>query len=226
LVPADALGVSTLAIARQAGVLYGAALAAGQLRDFAKARVYLARLRALPDLAAPAARLSRMLDAEIALAAGDLAHAAAAMRPVAAASMGAGEGAVSARPELFLQAQIALQNNQSGAGGVAAAVAESAQHLQLWVATHPNDALAWQWLSSSNAALGQRLRAIRADAESRVAQLDYAAALDRLKAAQELVRQQRGGNTADAPAEHIDASIIDTRQREVQALAKEQTLDR
>ena len=88
------------------------------------------------------------------------------------------------------------------------------------MAAHPNDAQAWQWLSSSNAAQGQSLRAIRADAETQVARLDYAAALDRFKAAQELVRKQHGGNRADAAADHIDASIIDTRQREVKRYLK------
>jgi len=59
-----------------------------------------------------------------------------------------------------------------------------------------------------------------------VARLDYAAALDRFKAAQELVHQRRGGNGASAAADYIEASIIDTRQRQVQALLKEQALER
>ena len=226
LAEADAVGVSALAVARQAGVLYGAALADCQLRDFVNARAYLARLSALLGLDAQALRLTRLLDAEIALASGDAAHAAAALNATSAAPTGAVEAAGAARPELFLQAQIALQKSQSGAAGAIPAVAEVAQRLQSWVAAHPNDALAWQWLSSSNAAQGQSLRAIRADAETQVARLDYPAALDRFKAAQELVRKLHGGNGADAAADHIDASIIDTRQREVQALLKEQALER
>lgn len=225
LAQADAVGLSSLTAARQAGVLYGAALAASQLRDFANARAYLAGLSALAGMDAQAARLTRLLDAEIALAAGDATHAATALNLISTAQAGAGGAAGAGRPELFLQAQIALQKSQNGAAGAPAAVAEVAQRLQLWVAAHPTDALAWQWLSSINAALGQRLRAIRADAEAQMARLDYAAALDRFKAAQELVRQQQG-NAAAAAAEHIDASIIDTRQREVQALLKEQALDR
>jgi predicted Zn-dependent protease len=159
----------------------------------------------------------------MALAMGDVAHAATALKAILAAQAGAGGGSNAHRPELFLQAQIALQQSQGGVASGTVEVAQSAQGLQLWVAAHPHDALAWQWLSSSNAALGQRLRAIRADAEAQVARMDFAAALDRFKAAQELVR---AGHGADAAADHIDASIIDTRQREVQALFKEQALDR
>jgi hypothetical protein len=54
---------------------------------------------------------------------------------------------------------------------------------------------------------------MRASAESRIALLDYGAALDRLKAAQEWAR-------ANA-ANHIEASILDTRTRAVQTLVRE-----
>ncbi len=225
LLEADGVAVAALPLARQAGVFYAAALAASQLRDFVKARGYLARLNALPTQDAQALRLTRLLAAEMALAAGDAAQAARALNALTAAQTAADKAPGGARPELFLQAQLALQPSQSRAGASSAAVTDMAQRLQLWVAAHPSDALAWQWLSSSNAALGQRLRAIRADAEAQVARLDYAAALDRFKAAQELVRQQPD-HASDAAADHIDASIIDTRQREVQALLKEQALDR
>jgi hypothetical protein len=60
---------------------------------------------------------------------------------------------------------------------------------------------------------------LRASAESQVAMLDYGAALDRFKAAQNVVK-------SNSPADHIDASIIDTRRRQVELLLKEQTLDR
>ncbi len=222
LVEADAVSSPALAAPRQAGVLYGAALAASQMRDFGKARAYLARLGALSPLDAQALRLTRLLDAEIALAAGDTARAAAATKGLLAS----GAAAAAARPELFLQAQLALQMSQKGLAGAPAALTDAGQQLQVWVADHPSDAQAWQWLSSSNAAQGQSLRAVRADAETQVARLDYAAALDRFKAAQDLVRQRHGGNVTDAAADHIDASIIDTRKRQVEVLLKEQSLDR
>jgi hypothetical protein len=57
---------------------------------------------------------------------------------------------------------------------------------------------------------------VRSEAEARVALLDYTAALDRYKAAQDLVR--RGG----AGADHVEASIIDTRLRQVEQALREQ----
>jgi hypothetical protein len=57
-------------------------------------------------------------------------------------------------------------------------------------------------------------------AEARAAQLDFTAALDRFKAAQDLVR--KGGTGAD----HIEASIIDSRTRAVESLLREQALER
>jgi hypothetical protein len=61
---------------------------------------------------------------------------------------------------------------------------------------------------------------VRAEAEASVATLDYPAARDRLKAAQDLIRQSAGapGRAVD----HFEASIIDTRARAVDALAREQ----
>jgi hypothetical protein len=61
---------------------------------------------------------------------------------------------------------------------------------------------------------------LRAEAEARAAHLDYVGALDRLKAAQ----GQLAGSTK-SNADHIDASIIDTRRRQIEALLKEQTLE-
>lgn len=199
------------AAAAQAGVFYAAALAANQLRDFATARAHLARLNALLNADARAVRLSDLLAAEVALAAADAPSAAAHLRS---------ETAALRRPELLLEAQAALQTATRAAAGSLAAVSAVAQRLQIWLLAHPQDALAWQLLSSAYAAQHQTLRAIRADAETQVARLDYAAALERFKAAQELLR--RGGVTAD----HIEASIIDTRRREVELLFKEQALER
>ena len=96
---------------------------------------------------------------------------------------------------------------------------QAAERLQTWVAMQPRDAGAWQLLSQAYAAQGQQVRAVRADAEARAAQLDYTAALDRFKAAQDLVRKGAG-------ADHIEASIIDSRTRAVESLLREQALQR
>ncbi len=202
---AAALQLNSQATSRQAGVLYGAALAASRLREFANARVHLARLAVLVRADEGAARLTRLLAAEVALAAGEAGHA---------------EATLGRRPELLLAAQIATAQAQ---GMPDARVSEVAQRLQVWLAAHPRDALAWQLLGGSYAAQGQTLSAIRADAETQVARQDYAAALDRFRAAQELVNQQRANNV---PVDYIEASIVDTRKRQVEQLLKEQLLDR
>jgi predicted Zn-dependent protease len=212
-VEAEGSQLGNLAPPRQAGVLYGAALASSRLRDFVKARDYLTRLTILVVDDARAARLSRLLAVEIALASGDLPRAFALL-PTRTTPL--------RRPELLLSAQVAVR---------AVDVAAVAQRLQLWVTQHPRDAQAWQLLSGAYATQGLTLRAIRASAESQVAMLDYPAALDRFKAAQDVLRpgsNQSGRTTgnAGAAADHIDASIIDTRLRQVELLLKEQSLDR
>jgi predicted Zn-dependent protease len=220
LVEASGPQLAALTAPRQSAALYGAALAASRLRDFASAKTSLNRLTGLVRSDAAAARLVRLLEAEIALTAGDLAHAASLVQtnpPLKPASMGVSADA--GRPELLLWAQIATQAGPA----VGATVRDVGQRLQLWVAAHPRDAQAWQLLSTAYAGQGQTLLAIRADAETHVAMLDYPAALDRLKAAQELLKHDRASKLA---VDHIDASIIDTRHRQVEALLKEQALDR
>lgn len=185
---------------RRAAVLYGASVAASRLRDHGAALLQAQKLVDEVQGDAKAERHARLLLAEVAQAAGRTERAAAAL-----------EGAGSSRPEVLLWAQNRLAARQP---------AEVAQRLQTWVASRPKDAPAWQLLSAAYTAQGQALRAIRADAEAQVALLDYQAALDRLKAAQDLVR--RGGGGGD----HIEASIIDTRARQVESLVREQALER
>ena len=182
--------------ARQAGALYGAVLALEKTRDFAAARMLLARLDGVTRSTPQAQRLTHLLGAELALASGQPAPALAML----------------GRPELLLSAQILTGQGRA---------AEVSQSLLSWLAIHPRDASAWQLLSSASAAQGQTLRAIRADAEARVAELDYAGALERFKAAQIMVRSASGSGV-----DHIEASIIDTRSRAVQLLFREQALER
>jgi predicted Zn-dependent protease len=203
--------------AQQAGVLYGAALAASHLRDVADARRYLKQLQLLVAPDAIAAKQVAWLGAEINLAARDL---SSAQLMLLGADLGL-DVALSAsasptRTELVMQAQLAVQS------GDARLLDAAAQRLQIWVSLNPLDATVWLSLSSLYAAQGQGLRALRADAESQVARLDYTGALDRIKAAQERMRQMGGGSSS---ADHIDASIIDTRFRQITALIKEQAKD-
>jgi len=115
------------------------------------------------------------------------------------------------RAELLLMSQVWIREGRP---------ALAAGPLQSWVALHPRDASAWQMLGRVSAAQGQPLRSIRAEAEAQVALFDYSAAMDRFKAAQGMVRSASGG------IDHIEASIIDTRARQVQSLLREQALER
>jgi predicted Zn-dependent protease len=173
-------------------------------RDWAQARTAWTRLQELAKDHPGAQRQARLLGAELALAQPDAgaARALALLAPL--------QKDVSRAVALMTsQAQIATGQN-----------APAAQALQLWVAEHPGDALAWQQLAAANRAQQQLVAAIRAEAEANVAQLDYSAALQRLKAAQELARQRR------LPEEHFEASIVDTRIRQLEQLVREQALER
>lgn len=196
-------------VSTQAGALYGASMAASHLRDAALAQRLQQRLQTLVASDAVAQQQARWLGIELALAAGDMARAQALL-PLVLTS----QAATPQRPTVLLQAQTALQT------GDKAALGQSAQSLQSWVTQQPRDALAWQLLSSVYAAQNLILRALRAQAEVRVAQLDYAGALDRLRAAQE-----SAGVSGSSGNSHIDLSIIDTRRRQIEALLKEQALD-
>jgi predicted Zn-dependent protease len=198
---AEGAQVAAAPRARQAGTLYAAALASSRLRDPAAAARTANRLATLTAGDARAARLAGLLAAEVALAAGNAGPAAA----LDAASTG--------RPEVMLSSQARTRSGRA---------ADAAQRLQTWVALHPRDAQAWQLLGAAYTAQGQTLRAIRAEAEAQVAHLDYQAAMDRFKAAQELARKA----TTSSGADHIEASIIDTRARQVESLLREQALER
>jgi predicted Zn-dependent protease len=200
-------GFASLPLPRRAAALYATALASSQLRDFDGARTGARQLADTVRGDAGALRQAQLLAAEIELAAGD-ANAALQYLPAVHAK------APEKRPELLLRAQALLRSAR------AADAAEVADSLQTWVTTHPRDAMAWQLLASAWQAQGQALRAIRAEAESFVAHYDYAAAVDRLKAAQNLAR--KGGPGVD----YIEASIIDARLRAVQLLAQEQAAQR
>ena len=203
---ADPVQLARLAPAQQAGVLYGATLAALKLRDYAGATALWSRLDAALRSDAAAAPYARWLRAELWLAQGNGASALATLQVKPP-----NEAASRTRTELFLFAQAATQAGQA---------ALATQDLQTWVADHPGDAQAWQLLSNAYVAQRRVIAAIRAEAEVYVAQQDNPAALARLKAAQDMVR--KGGAVAD----HFEASILDTRTRQLELLVREQALER
>jgi predicted Zn-dependent protease len=93
---------------------------------------------------------------------------------------------------------------------------QAAARLQEWVAAHPRDAQAWQTLARAQLALGQRLRSVRSEAEARAAQLDFAGAVERFRAAQALPAAERA-------ADGMELAIVDVRRREVEAQLREST---
>jgi predicted Zn-dependent protease len=173
-------------------VLYTAALAAERLREYGRATALVRRLLALTTGNAQASRQARLLAVDIALAANNLALASSLMETL-------GPGPSLARPELLQLAQLRTREGRPEL---------AIDSLQTWVATHPLDAAAWQALSAAYRDQNQVLRAVRAEGEVQMAHLDYAGAVDRFKAARAL--SVKGSLL---PADHIEASIIDTRLR-------------
>jgi predicted Zn-dependent protease len=203
----DLSGFNVLPRLRQAPALYASALANVQQRDFDAARRHVARLAVMVADDPRAARLARLLSAEIELGARDGARVVTLLTPPGAAT----PPMALPRPELILLAQ-ATQH-----GGV---VPDLTSRLQTWVASHPQDATAWQLLADSYRKDGQSLRAVRAEAEAQVAHLDWAGAIDRYRAGQELMH--RGGPGTD----YVEASIIDTRLREAESRLREDAAER
>ncbi len=195
-------------VAERLGDAYSSALASTLLRDWPRADAALAQAQAIvrtsPRGETRALRAVALLQAESLLARGD------ARRAVTALATLAGDGS---RPVLLMDARIAVAASLpagSAAATPAAGLQRSADELQTWIASHPADALAWRLLGQVFERLGQRLRALRADAEAQLALGDVAGAADRLRAAQ---RSARTGSAAD----FIEASVIDARLRDVEA---------
>jgi len=179
--------------------LYAAALSAHRLRQHEPA---LALAQRLVNLAGADTRwVADALLMELWLAPGapraPLADRMAALRDTALAS--------GQRSGLLLGAHVAQ------ATGV---LAPATQRLQDWVLAHPRDAQAWQVLAQLHQAQGHRLRALRAEGESRAAQLDFGSAAEHFKAAQALP-------AADRAADPMELAIVDARRREVDAQARE-----
>jgi len=180
------------------------ALASTLLRDWARADAAfagaLAIVRGSPNSSARAERAVVLMQAQSQLDRGQPAQAAETMKPYAA------DGS---RPSLLLGAQVALIATPAVSPDNATLKANAAT-LQTWVAVHPADALAWSALGQTWGRLGVPLRSIRAEAESRYALGDLIGAAERLRAGQRLAR-------AGGPVDFIDASVLDSRLRAIEA---------
>lgn len=212
--------------ARQANLMYAAALAQMRLRDPDAALRVLAELQPVLGRDPEASRVLRLTAAEVELQAG---------RPDRALQRLDVEPAQSRlpRPELLLLAQVLRDQLRAGPGVAAPAtvvvlgsgMAQRAllrqvqQGLLGLVSATPGDATAWDHMAQLADAAGQPVQAVRAQAEAQVARLDLPAALDRLKAGQDMVRRMAA---SAQPADHIEASIIDARLRQVDSALREQ----
>jgi predicted Zn-dependent protease len=194
--------------------LYAAILANIKLRDFARATSQKDRLNSAVAGDLFALKATKLVAIELSLAANNLDTALALLLTQ---TVGQTSGSRVTRPELFAQSQVQIASKQTALAALAV------QNLQTWVAAHPTDSPAWQLLGSAYRSTGQALRAIRAEAEAQVALLDYAAAIDRFKAAQDMVRS--GSATAATGRDYMEESIIDVRTRQVQELLKQQIKD-
>ena len=191
----------------QVAAAYGGALAASQLKDHALAESHAERaLRLLGAVSPPEPQAElalHLLLADVRLA---RANPTGALQTLAAAPAGLG-----ARPRLLLAAQAALDQQRLQPGTDGAELRRQTEALQTWVAAQPQDAAAWQLLAGTAEAIGLRLRSLRAGAEAQAARGDLTGAIDRMRAAQSAAR------TASEGQDFIEASVIDSRMRQLVA---------
>jgi predicted Zn-dependent protease len=117
------------------------------------------------------------------------------------------------RPLTMARADAAIGRAAAHDPSAGAALQQSLETLQTWVALHPRDVLAWTLLAQCAEPLGLKLRAIRAEAEAHAAQGDLIGAIDRFRAGQKLTRTGR--------VDFVEASIIDSRLRELESERRE-----
>ena len=221
-------GAAPLSPNDRLGALYAGALSSLLLDEVTAAATAVGKaqelLRDRPAAPTGAVRAFGQLQAQVALQRGD---PAAAMKLLDAPAL-----QPATRWTLLLRGQVALALwNQQPAEAVACAqrpsaeanacdapgyqaVRRSNEALQSWLSMHPRDPLAWGILAQGEEALGQRLRAMRAQAEARAALGDISGAIDRLRAAQGLGR-------SGAANDFIEASVIDARLRQLEAQRRE-----
>ncbi|MDI1259858.1 M48 family metalloprotease [Aquabacterium sp.] len=186
---------------------YTSAVSAQRLNDRAQvaASLKLARTAAISLPKAQHAAVERILALE---EADTLVDARQAMQAAAILSnaVARGQGTVSldARPELLLNARIAL--NLPDTRDSREAWQEAATRLQTHVSAQAQDATAWGLLAALWRNLGQPLRAVRAEAEATAALGDLPGAIDRIEGGAKNVRH---ASAADA----IELSVMQSRLR-------------
>ncbi len=221
--------------AERLGTLYGGALASIELRDFATAGTMIAAAQDLlaqhaaqvaqqenPVPLPPAPPAQVVVTPRLYAIEPEVARDFALLRVQEAVGKRSGPEIVAAvaalgnersRPALMARADAAIGRAAARDPSAGAALQQCVESLQTWVAERPRDVLAWTLLAQCAEPLGQKLRAIRAEAEVHAAQGDLLGAIDRLRAAEKLTRVGR--------VDFIEASIIDSRLRELQAERRE-----
>ena len=221
--------------AERLGNLYGGALASIELRDFPAATAMLASADAV--MAEHAARVEQQRNAAPLPPAPpaavvvtptlypiepEVARDFALLRVEEAVGQRATPEIVSAvgalgndrsRPATMARASAAVARAAARDPSAGAALQQCVESLQTWVAERPRDVLAWTLLSQCAEPLGEKLRAIRAEAEAHAAQGDIMGAIDRLRAGQKLTRTGR--------VDFVEASIIDSRLRDLEATRRQ-----
>ncbi|HET9644874.1 MAG TPA: M48 family metalloprotease [Burkholderiaceae bacterium] len=209
----DAVAAAAMPSERLGG-LYASALASTLLRDWSRAdaatQQALSIVRSSPIADPNAERDLHFLQVQSLMARGQGARAFEMMESYAGDE---------SRAALLLNAQTSLAAANARVPKSADALRLSAERLQTWVSVHPHDAGAWTQLAQNADQLGWRLRALRAEAESRAALGDLSGAVDRLRAAQ---RQSRNASGA---ADFIDASIIEARLRDLEGQRRQLAAD-
>lgn len=194
--------------AQKAGSLYAATLAHQLLREPERARQQWQALHAVTVNHTVAARLTRLLGAELQAAAGQYAQVVQGTQPSSMVAQWP-------RPELVTVAQALAHLPQHPA------MASAVQQMRLQVQNTPHDAQAWNLLGTLLAGQGQKLASLRAEGEAQLVRMDLQGALDRFRAAQDVARASQL-----KPGDHIEASIVDTRVRELQEQLREMQKER
>ena len=192
-------------IPERLGALYASALASMKLRNWPRAEAALNEAQTMAALISGEPRVHRaltLLRAELAQARGEPKSGQQALAPLAADR---------SRPVLLQRVQLALLTSDT------ALLQSNAEALQTWVALNPRDELAWLALGQLWERLGQPLRSVRAQAESRVALDDLVGAIDRLRSG---IRLSRGRD-----ADQVEAAVLESRLRTLQASRHQELQD-
>lgn len=205
----DQPGFANQALTQRAPALYAAALGQAELRDLARAQALAGQLEQAMAPHPRALYQAKMLRAELALRA-EQPQQVLALLP---ASNGAARADTNPRSQSGRALLLLRCDAQTRTGHAA----DAASALQTWVSDHPSDAGAWTRLAQALRAQGQMLRALRAEGEVQMAQMDFAGAVDRWRAAQDYSRQHQS-----SPTDLIEASIVDTRLHAAQDALRDQ----